>query len=178
MNLEQALLADRSKENMQKIVRYITKNTSSLPELLRLIASDKEEKIQMRAAWVLGYLGSLENKEFAPHYPFLLEVLEDLDRHPTVIRSITRLFQYVEVPESYQGRFIDICFQILLSPQQLSAQRANSMTILHHYSQLYPEIANELEGAILNVLETQSDASLVRRGNKVLKSLRKIKTQK
>lgn len=173
MNIEQSLISDRSKENIQFLADYIVRNPETLPELIQLLSPENTSESQYRAAWVLGYLAPAGIQSLEPHLDFLLQLLTTEQLHPTIPRSITRLFQFIILPEAYHGRLIDACFNILASEEQLSAQRANSMTILQHYTKLYPEISQELQLVIREILEYRKDPALQSRGIKILKTLKK-----
>ncbi len=173
MNFESELLNDRSKENMQALASHIIQYPEKLPELIQLLDISNKSESQYRAAWVLGYLAPLGTGQFEPHFTHLINLLDIQELHPTIHRSITRLFQYITLPEDYHGRIIDVCFNILSSDEHLSAQRANCMTILHNYSKIYPEIGHELDIVISEILEYKKDPALQSRGKKVLNTLRK-----
>lgn len=173
MNIEQSLISDRSKENMQSLADYIVRNPETLPDLMQLLNKENTSASQYRAAWVLGYLEPIDMDSLEPHLDFLLQLLATDELHPTIPRSITRLLQFITLPEAYHGRLIDICFHILTSEDHLSAQRANSMTILCHYSKIYPEIGHELQLVISEILEYRKDPALQSRGIKILKTLKK-----
>lgn len=173
MNIEQSLISDRSKGNVQSLADYIVSNPIALPELVQLLNTDNTSESQYRAAWVLGYLAPIGIQALEPHLDFLLQLLRTERLHPTIPRSITRLFQFITLPEIYHGRLIDSCFNILASEEHLSAQRANSMTILHRYTKIYPEIGQELLLVISEILEYKNDPALQSRGKKILKTLKK-----
>lgn len=173
MDFEYQLLNDRSKENMQALAGYIIQHPDSLPDLIRLININNKSESQYRAAWVLGYLAPLGVKNIEPHIGYLLQLLDMPDLHPTIPRSISRLFQFVVLPEEYHGQAIDVCFKILASEEHLSAQRANCMTVLYNYTKIYPEIGQELNLVISEILEYKKDPALQSRGKKIINTLRK-----
>lgn len=135
--------------------------------------NEELSNIHYRAAWVLGYLSPLGNEAFSEYLDFLLLSLEKQNNHPTITRSITRLFQELNLPEKHHARLINISFDILTSEKQELAQRANSMTILYNYSKKYPDIQVELKLVIQEILEYKKEASIQSRGKKVLQQLRK-----
>lgn len=173
MNFEAELLNDRSKENIQALTDYIIQHPDTLVDFMQLLDVKNTSESQYRAAWVLGYLAPLGAKPFEPHFNHLIHLLDTPELHPTIHRSITRLFQYFILPEDHHGKIIDVCFNILASEEHLSAQRANCMTILHNYTKIYPEICQELDIVISEILEYKKDPALQSRGKKVLNTLRK-----
>lgn len=167
------LLNNRSKLEIQKMIDSIILHPEKIHELMSILMDEKLMDIHYRAAWVLGYLAPLGSDAFENYFDFLLQTLEKENIHPTITRSITRLFQYIEIPEKYQGQLIDSCFKILTYEMQELAQRANSMTILYNYSKKYPDIQSELRYVIQEILEYKKEASIQSRGQKTLKQLNK-----
>lgn len=173
MEMVSILLNNRSKTEIQKMIDSIILHPEKIHELMSILMDAKLLDIHYRAAWVLGYLAPLGNDAFENYFDFLLQTLEKENIHPTVTRSITRLFQYLEIPEKHQGQLINISFHILTSEKQELAQRANSMTILYNYSKKYPDIQLELRYVIQEILKYKKDASIQSRGKKILKQLNK-----
>lgn len=174
MNWKETLDKDRSKETIQRFVDAIILDPSLLPNLIELIDQKNEgEKSQFCAAWILGYLSPLGLEPFLPYLDFFLELLETPNLHPTIPRSITRLFQDIILPEAYHGKIIDITFYILSSEEQSVAARVNCMTILYQYVKIHPDLAQELSLVIREILEYRNDPSIVSRGKKVLHQLKK-----
>lgn len=174
MDWNHTLTNDRSKETIQKFVDDIIADPKLLPNLIELIDTDNHNKSQYIAAWILGYLSSIDVKYFEPHLDHLLRLMETPDLHPTIYRSITRLFQELMLPEPYHGKVVDISFKILTSEEQLAASRCNCMTILTEYAKLYPELLPELKLVIEEILEYKKDPSIQSRGIKVLKKIHKM----
>jgi hypothetical protein len=174
MDIESILISNRSKIQIQNIIETIIESPQKLEELIKILMDKNLSPIHYRAAWVLGYLAPLGNDAFQKYWKFLLELLKKEDQHPTITRSITRLFQKLELPEKYHGQLIDISFNILTSEKQSLAQRANTMTILFNYSRKYPDIQNELRYVIQELLQFKSEASIQSRGIKILNQLNKI----
>lgn len=165
---------DRSKETIQRFVDDIIQDPSLLPNLIELIDKKNDgEKSQFCAAWILGYLSPLGLQPFLPYLDFFLELLETSNLHPTIPRSITRLFQNIILPEAYHGKIIDIAFNILSSEEELVASRVNSMTILYQYVKIYPDLAQELSLVIREILEYRKNPSIQSRGKRVLQQLNK-----
>lgn len=174
MNIESIISTNRSKEKIQEIIDSIIAEPQKLNELMNILKDENLKDIHYRAAWILGYLAPLGSKAFEEYYDFLLKSLKNEEAHPTIIRSITRLFQFITLPEKYHGQIIDISFNILTSEQQELAQRANTMSIIYNYSKLYPDFKQELKYVIQDILEYKKEASIQSRGKKVLKQLNKI----
>lgn len=175
MTWKAILEKDRSKECIQQFVREIIERPETLNQLIDLLhENNRKSSSQFSAAWILGYLSPLGTEAFEPHLDFLLQLLETPDLHPTIPRSITRLFQEITLPEVYHGRIIDIAFKILSSENEHLSTRVNCMSILLLYTKIYPELSHELQLVIQEILEFKKDASIQSRGKQVLKQLKKI----
>lgn len=175
MSWKDILDRDRSKETIQSIVAEIIEQPEKLPHLIELIGKKNHgTKSQFSAAWILGYLSPLGLEPFLPYLDFFLELLETPNLHPTIPRSITRLFQDIVLPEAYQGKIIDIAFNILTDEEQAIASRANCLSVILLYVKIYPELAQELKLVTEEILEFRKDPSIQSRGKKVLQHLKKF----
>ena len=81
-----------------------------------------------------------------------------------------RALQYVDIPEKYQGKILDVCFRLLKSSDEPIAVKAFSMTVIFNLSKKYPDIIPELR-ATIKALMPNGSAGIKSRGNKVLKAI-------
>ena len=171
MDISASLSHDRSKQNVESIVRYILDHPQTLDKLMSLILSE-DNALSFRASWVLGYLDPLGGNLFVPYMDRLLDMLEEKGHHPSVTRNITRLLQNIEIPETFHGRLTDIAFNILTAEDQLNAPRTNCMTILDKLVKNYPDLKQEFIFVLEELLRYKNDPSLQSRGRKILKRLK------
>lgn len=144
------------------------------PELLdELIDCLSDENIQIvkSAAWTIGHSGQLNPNLVEKHIESLLVNLQN-PSHPSVTRNILRILQYIKIPEVFQGRIYDLCFQYIINPKTPVAIRAFSMTICAHISEEHSELKNELALALQDVYvhDTPGIKSRVRHTLKLLNS--------
>jgi hypothetical protein len=167
MNIREALLFEHSKAQTDKIVTYIGNDESHFDELMQLFFHD-ECRIVQRAAMAVGWSG-LRNPSFLPKY--MGEMIDYLGRegvHDAVKRNILRILHDLVILEEYEGKLTDICFDLILKPDEPSAIKAFAMTVLSNICQKYPELAQELCLIIRENWEHESPA-FKSRGRKILK---------
>jgi len=154
MDIKKLLLAGYSRENADLLVSFIKDDKDKFSVLMKMVFGE-DKILSQRASWVMT--GSIEK------YPQLanpyLDMLIDFMEHPitgfhiSVFRHIVRSFQYIEIPEDYHGRMIDIAFCFVMDRKEAIAIRAYAITILENFVRLYPELKDEL----IQVLKLEMD---------------------
>lgn len=167
MNIREALFLEHSKAQSDKIVSYIGSDESRFDELMHLFFY-AESRIAQRAAMAVGWSG-LRNPSFLPKYMNkMMDCLAQEGVHDAVKRNILRILQEIAIPEEYEGQLTDICFDLILNPNEPSAIKAFAMTVLSNICQKYPELAQEFCLIIRENWEHESPA-FKSRGKKILK---------
>jgi len=169
MHLEKLLAEEHSKQQCDRIVRYIGKDKLRFAELMRLFFKG-EYRITQRAAWPLSYVVRLHPELIAPYFKRLLDNLDKDDLHVAVIRNTVRLLQDVEIPSRYQGRVMNRCFEYIETPGTPIAVKAFSLTVLQNLSKKYPDILPELKLIVEEQWE-QAPPAFRSRARKILKSV-------
>ena len=144
MNLRQTILAEHSKANCNRIVKWVGDSQKRFDELFALFIND-EYRVVQRAAWPLNYCVVAHPKLIQKHFTKLIKNLEKPGIHDSVKRNTIRLLQYITIPKRLHGQIMDICFKYVASPDEPVAIKAFSLTTLHNLSKFYPEIKNELK---------------------------------
>lgn len=129
-----------------------------------------------RAAWPIGIIGQTHSHLLKKHLPVFVSLLRKPGLHNAVRRNITRLLQYVSIPEELKGDVMDACFSFICDVQEKAAVKAFSLTILEQLAKEYPEIMPE----IVTVIEEQWDyetAAFHSRARKILAESFKKKKQ-
>lgn len=90
-------------------------------------------------------------------------------------RNVVRILQFVEIPASLLGTVVSLCFSYLGSPDAPIAVRALSMTVLLNASQHEPDLRNELQSMIEQMLPNAGPA-IQARAKHVLKQIDKKKS--
>ena len=173
MNLREAILAEHSKTNTQKIVQWIGNDPEKIQKLIYILFNDEHHIVQ-RAAWVLSDVAEIHAVAVQKYIPALVEKLKDTGAHIAVKRHIYRMLQYLELPEIIHGDLMNNCFESLINPREALAVRAFAMSILARMAETYPEIGNELKLIIEDTLQHEAAASFKSRAKKVLNQLAKI----
>lgn len=172
MNILEALKAERSKDQMDRIAIYIGNDPERFAELMeQLLRGDA--KIQEWAAWAFSHCIDRYPELGLPYLEELMVLLRQ-DNHPAVPRAVLRYFQNLSFPEEMLGPLYEICFDWMCNPQKPSAIRVFSMSTLLRIVYQVPELKGELKLAIETHLPWGS-AGFKNRGGKVLKALNKIK---
>ena len=143
MNIREALAAEHSIRTTNAIVEYIGSDAARFTELVEIFLGDEYRSTQ-RAAWPLGYCVQLHPEIVKPHLTKLVDQLERDDVHDAVIRNVTRLLQYVEIPENLQGKVLDICFRMVDDPSVPVAARVYAMTTAARIAHDQPDLIREL----------------------------------
>jgi hypothetical protein len=170
MNLREAILAEHSKTNTQKIVQWIGNDGQKIRKLIDILLKD-EYRVVQRAAWIMSDVAKIHPLLMLEHVPILVEKLKDTSAHIAVKRNIYRILQFVELPETIHGDLMNNCFESLMNPREAHAVRAFAMSILARMAETYPEISNELRLIIEDALQHEAVASFKSRAKKVLKQL-------
>ena len=170
MDFRKELLKGHSKQITMEITREIISKPGRMEELVHLFLHD-ERSVTQRASWPLSVIAEHQSNLLFPYMELLLDKLEIEGEHPAIRRNIVRAFQYMKIPEEFQGRTTDICFKLLNSPSEPIAVRAFCMTVLFNVSKEWPELQRELKVSIEDQMENYSSAGIVSRGKKILKQL-------
>ncbi len=143
MDIRQALLAVRSKQQAVTIVEFIGDNPKRFAELMKLFF-EGEYRLTQCAAWPMSYCVEQHPELIRPYLPKLLNCLERDDQHDAVKRNVLRLLQYIEIPKRLMGRLYAKCIDLLDDPDQPIAVRAFAMTVAARIAKSAPDLMNEL----------------------------------
>ncbi len=138
------LLAEHSKAQCNRIVKYVGTNQQRFDELFQLFLSD-EYRVVQRAAWPVSYAVIAHPALIQKHFTRLVKNLEKPGIHTAVKRNSIRLLQEIPVPKRYHGKLMDICFSYIATPAEAIAVKAFSLTVLQNLSDQYPEIIPEIK---------------------------------
>ena len=143
MNIRDALLAEHSKQQTMKIVRYIDGDPDRFAELMKLFLGDVY-RITQRAGWPLSDSVKLHPELIKPYFSQMLTQLERDDVHVAVRRNVVRLLQFVDVPKRLEGRVYDACYNLLDDAHQPVAVRAFALTVAAKIAKGEPALLDEL----------------------------------
>lgn len=170
MELREIILAEHSKANCNKIVRRIGNNPQRFDALVRLFLTDKDPRVVQRSAWPLSELVALYPALIKKHLGKILVYVTKPGLHDAVKRNTVRILQFIDIPQQYQGRVMNLCFEYLIDPAEKPAVKASSLTVLHNLSKQYPDIKQELKTIIEDRWEFET-AAFHSRAKKILKEI-------
>lgn len=143
MNLKEEILREHSKAQCQKIVDWVGHNRERFDELFQLFVG-KDKKIVQRSSWPLSYCVENEPSFISNYFGSVLQKIKEEKAHDAVKRNGLKLLNSVEIPLSYEGEIMDLCFQLLEAPEETVAVKMFSLKILGNMTKKYPEICNEV----------------------------------
>ncbi len=143
MNIRDALVDEHSIRQTNLIVDYIGIDPLRFRELIDIFLSG-EYRLAQRAAWPLGICSQFHPELVDPHLRKLVDQLERDDVHDAVKRNVTRLLQYIEIPDGLRGRILDICFRLVDDSKEPVAVRVFAMTVVERIAHNEPDLLAEL----------------------------------
>jgi hypothetical protein len=171
MKLREAILAEHSRSQTNKIIRWIGNDQKRFDELFKLFISD-DPLVTQRAGWPLSYAVIAHPGLIQKHFAKLLKNLAKPNLHNAVKRNSIRLLEDITIPERFHGDLMNICFDYITDPQEKPAIKAFSLTVLQNLSRQYPDIRNELKLVIESQWDNES-AAFRSRAKKILKEIAK-----
>ena len=170
MKLRETILAEHSKSQMLKIVKWVGDDKKRFAELVKLFLTD-EYRVVQRAAWPLSNI-VIKHPDFVkPYFAKFIALIPNEKVHPAVVRNILRLLQFVDVPEKYLGKLTNSCFDLLLKSSSPIALKVFSMEVLLNVTKKEPELKRELK-IIVEDLMKEGSGGIKARGRKILKALK------
>lgn len=107
-------------------------------------------------------------------YSYMPQLINNLKHpaHDAIVRNTIRTWQFMKIPEQYQGDIFEICYQHILSHKSAIAIKAFSMRVCANIAKDIPELKEELSVAINDQLEFGSPG-IKSIGKKLIKKLSK-----
>jgi hypothetical protein len=155
---------------LSQLIDYVIDNAILFNYLINIYIAGSG-RISQRAAGVLNVLALRNERLLRSHYGKLVRVLGDSSVPNRLKRNTVRLFQFVDIPATYRGRVVDLCFGFLLDKKETIAVKVFSMTVLERLAQGSPELLRELVMVIEDQLPYAGPA-FRSRAAKILKRIR------
>ncbi len=143
MNWKNIVNNTMSKEIGKELVYFFAEQPDQIQELINYIESN-DGKGSSRSAWVLTHIWDRFPALLHPYIPLLIQIIEQ-PVSEAIQRSIIRILQYSELPESHHGFLVDYLFLKITDPQQAIAVRAFSIAVLARLVKLYPDLQAEFK---------------------------------
>lgn len=173
MNIRNQLLITHSKANTQIIRVYIGLNNERLQELMDCFFSN-EYRTSQRSAMVVSDIFDHHPLFIEPYLFQLIDNLNNPNQHIAIKRNTLRILQFVTLPEDRISGLFDTCLTYIIAAYEPIAVKAFSMGVLLNICKLFPELKQEVIPVLEIELERNENPGIVSRGNKVLKTLRKL----
>lgn len=146
-------------------------NSAIIARLIRFSLSENE-RLAFKASWTLT---KVSDKSPDLLNPFIDQIISALSstKNESVLRSFLRIVSFVDpsgINNGLHGILADYCFLMLRTPDSAVAVKVYAMEILYKLTSIYPEITNELAGAI-SILMDEKSAALLSRGRSILRRL-------
>jgi hypothetical protein len=179
--LEAQILAEHSKAQTMRIVRWVGHDADRLETLMEIFMNNPPAKplpkgrgyqhiFTQRSAWAVRYVGEKAPEIMAPWLPKLVLQLRQPALHPAIKRNTLNIFEPLDFPSTLDDELADLCFGYLADPQEPIAVRCAAMTVLERICRRVSELKSELRLIIEEHLEHGS-AGFKSRAKKVLKQL-------
>lgn len=159
------------KASIQSIIDYVGASPSRLKALLEYFLRD-EARVSQKTSWALCYIGEKYPQLLEPYHQLFLDQLKKQHRNNAIRRNIVRMYQFVDIPTDFEGKYYDLSMLFLLDPKEAIAIRAFCMRICENIALKYPELIPELMQAIQSIVPHASKG-LKNRAGHVLKKLSK-----
>jgi hypothetical protein len=173
MNLKTEILREHSKRQAVKIANWIGPDKRRFKQLMGLFLKG-EYRVTQRSAWIVGCCANRYPFLITPWLGAMIKRMQEPGVHPAVKRNVVRILQFVEIPKPLLGTVVSLCFGYLGSPSEPIAVRALSMTVLLNASQKEPELKNELQSMIEQMLPN-AEPAIRARARHVMKQIDKEK---
>jgi hypothetical protein len=167
-DLEGLLLAEHSRRNTDRIVRWIGVDASRLAMLMKIFLGG-DSLLTQRSAWVISVLGDTHPILLEPWIAKMLRKMQKPGVHDAVPRAVTRALQFMEIPARQLGNVAAACFDVLSAGKSPVAVKVNAMTVLARIARREPDLAREVRLVIEQ--QTQYGAgAIIARARRILPS--------
>lgn len=164
--LKNLLDAPQSKATRDEMISYVGDSQKRMDELLNFFFHE-EWRYNQKASWPLGVIGETKPYLLIPHLPRLLENLRSKPKD-AVIRNTVRTFQFLDIPEEFEGKVYDICMDYLIDLKQAIAIRVFAMNTLANIAEKHEALQEELLEVIKEYYDIGS-AGYKSRAKKIIK---------
>ena len=143
------LAAEHSSIQTGKIVNFIGGDPNRFEALFAIFTREEHRLIQ-RASWAISRCVEKDPKLIDKYYPTLVELLVP-STPDAVKRNITRLLQFVNIPEEWSGYIYERCFAFVSSAREPIAVRCFSMQVIFQIALGIPELEEEVRELLTDV---------------------------
>ncbi len=162
------LMKVHSRPNTELIAKKIGTDKKEFKKIVEIIYKEKAP-LPHRASWLLAVIN-----EWHPEMlqPYLSKFIDTIEHFPVdgIKRNMACVLARQEIPEKLQGKAVDVCFRLLLSPTETVVVKTEAMQIIANIAHHYPDLKQELKLAIEDQLP-KTTAAFHARARHILKKL-------
>lgn len=169
MNYASQLLQEHSRANTDRITKAIGNDPDEFKKIIDIIYT-AEPPLPQRAAWLLAVVNKKHPELLKP---YLSKFINDIQKFEldAVRRNMSVVLASHEIPEKLQGKLIDVCFNLILSPSEKVVMKVHAIQCIANIAKEHRELIPELKSAIENQLP-KTTAAFHARAKMVLKALK------
>lgn len=169
MNYTSQLLQEHSRVNTNRITKAIGNNPDEFKKIIDIIYH-AEPPLPQRAAWLLSIVNEKHPELLKP---YLSKFINDIQKFEldAVRRNMSVVLASHKIPKKLQGKLINVCFDLMLSPTEKVVMKVHAMQCIANIAKEHPELIPELKSAIEDQLP-KTTAAFNARAKMVLKSLK------
>lgn len=169
MNYTSQLLQEHSRTNTDRIAKAIGNDPKEFAKIIDIIYH-AEPPIPQRAAWLLA---TVNKKHPELLKPYLAKFINDIQKFEldAVRRNMSVVLASHEIPKKLQGKLINVCFDLMLSPTEKVVMKVHAMQCIANIAKEHRELIPELKSAIEDQLP-KTTAAFNARAKMVMKTLK------
>jgi 8-oxo-dGTP diphosphatase len=162
-----------SVEEITMVAQSAVKDSTLLSQLVTL-SSSTEPRVGFMSSWALSKVVDVDAKVMVPFHPLIIDALPSAPNE-SVQRSLMRVLMKSninDIPRAHHAVLIDYCLTVMRDRNQPVAPKAYGMEILASFCSLYPELVNEVMGAV-QLFINDASGGMKAAGRKVMQRLGK-----
>lgn len=132
------------------MVAHSALHDANLISQLVTLSTSTEKRVGFMASWALSKVVDTDPKVMAPYLSLIIDALPAAPNE-SVQRSFMRVLtrsEISDIPQSHHAKLIDYCMTAMRGQNVPVAPKAYGMEILASFCSLYPEMINEVAGAV------------------------------
>lgn len=162
------LLKEHSRPNTEFIAKKIGKDAKEFKKIIDIIYKEKAP-LPQRASWLLAVVNDHHPELLTPYLSKFIDTLEHF-KVDGIKRNMAGVLSAQAIPEKLQGKAVDLCFRLMLSPDEKVVVKTEAMQTIANLAKQYPELKQELKLAIEDQLP-KTTAAFHARSRHILKKL-------
>lgn len=168
MNYISQLTKEHSRANTDLIAKAIGNNPAEFKKIIDILFKEKAP-IPQRASWLLQVIPRKHPELIKPYIRLFIDTVQSF-KVDGVKRGMLFSLTFQKIPEKLQAKALDLCFELMLSPDETVAVKVYAMEVAFNICRQHQELQNELKAVIEDQLPKNTIA-FTARAKKVLKGM-------